>query len=187
LTIAFILAGCALAMAGCGGGSGEDDTGEQTAGGSGGNLLFVQGARFARVSEGRIVLTDATAGTLAFSDRPVRRAGTIPTSRFVARFRGAFADDPPNAAVTVADDTNAYVVELNAPTYDQGRRSLSYAITRVPGSPRLPAGRIGPLSLFIDSGADLFGRLALRVLGDSNDLVLPQIPSRFEAPPPDGG
>ncbi|MDX6582364.1 MAG: hypothetical protein QOI10_1548 [Solirubrobacterales bacterium] len=179
----FILAGCALAMAGCGSTSSEDGTAPQATETSGGSLLFVQGARSARVTDGGIVLTDATAGTLAFSDRPVRRAGTIPTARFAARFRRAFADDPPNAAISVAEDTNAYVVELSAPRFDQGRRTLSYAITRVPGSPRLPA-RIGPLSVFIDSGADLFGRLATRLLGGSSDLVLPQIPSRFGPPQP---
>jgi hypothetical protein len=106
------------------------------------------------------------------STRPVRRP-----------VRHAFADDPPNAAISVADDTSAYVVELSAPRFDQARRTLSYAITRVSGSPRLPA-RIGPLSLFIDSGVDLFGRLATRLLGSNPDVTLPPIPSRFGPPQP---
>jgi hypothetical protein len=147
----------------------------------------VQGARTARVSNGRIVLTDATAGTVAFSDRPFRRAGTVATTDFVAQFRRAFANDPPNAAVSIEGDTSAYVVELSAPSFDQDRGTLSYAIARDPGSPRLPA-RIGPLNLFIDSGTDLFGRLAKRELDPGNGLIRPPPPSRFEAPPPlDGG
>jgi hypothetical protein len=172
-------------MAACGSTSGEEGSRQQDAGSHGGSLLFVQGARSARVSGGRIVLTDATPGTLAFSERPVRRAGTIPTARFVTRFRRAFADDPPNAAVSVDDDTSAYVVELSAPSFDQARSKLSYAIARVPGSPRLPAS-IGPLNLFVDSGADFFGRLATRLLATQSGLISPQLPSRFE-PPPSGG
>jgi hypothetical protein len=182
LTTMSVLAGCALAMPGCGGTSSEGEAGRQVTGSHGGSLLFVQGARSARVSDGRIVLRDATAGTLAFSDRPVRRAGTISTATFVARFRRAFANDPPNAAISVADDKNAYVVELRAPDINQARRTLSYAITRVPGSPSLPA-RIGPLNVFIDPGADLFERIAERLLAPGADLVLPQIPSRFEPAP----
>lgn len=181
LTMTFMLAGCVLTIAACGGASSDDQTEPQAAAKPESSLLFVQSARCARASEDRIVLADAAAGTLAFSDRPVRRAGTIPTARFTAGFRRAFADDAPNAAVSVADDRSAYVVELSTPRFNQAQGTLSYAITRVPGSARLPA-RIGPLNLFIDSGVDLFGRLATRLVGSDPGLVRPAIPSRFESP-----
>lgn len=81
-----------------------------------------------------------------FTDRPERRAGTMTARALVRGWQAwGFADDPPNAALTGHDLD--VVVELSAPRVRNGR--LHFHVAPVRG--RLPRGKLGAVSAFVDA------------------------------------
>jgi hypothetical protein len=100
--------------------------------------------------DGRITLHDVSAATLWFSDRPYRLTGHTPTDEFVSQWAQGpdnFAENPPNALLSMFDDdaVNDVVVILSDPQLDG--TDLSYAIDLTEGD-LTPSH--GPVSLFID-------------------------------------
>ncbi len=101
-------------------------------------MLFVQTGGATTLTPGpgdihTLTMSEATAQTLKFSDRPYRIAGAIPTARFVNDWADAFGDDPPNATLIghpeVGGDTEeAVVVELLEAAYDPATATLTYQI-----------------------------------------------------------
>ena len=67
--------------------------------------------------------------TVYFSDRPARVFGDAPTQRFFDGL-GFPPDDPPNAALVAQTDAgdDVVVVELFAPTYDEGTGRVTYGV-----------------------------------------------------------
>ncbi len=113
-------------------------------------LLFVQSSSGTRIDGDRLHLSGIGATTLAFSDRPARVAGHVPTAEFVDSWDKGddnFASDPPNAVLStfLGDEVNDVVVVLRDPQVADG--SLSYQVEVTDGE--LPVGD-GPSSLFID-------------------------------------
>jgi hypothetical protein len=101
-------------------------------------------------SDGRITLTGVSSTTLFFSDRPYRVTGHIPTDEFIGYWGegdDSFANDPPNALLTMFEDdaVNDVVVVLSDPVLSDG--DLSYAVEVTDGDLVAPSG---PVSLFID-------------------------------------
>ena len=113
--------------------------------------MFAQTATSMGISlDGRITLHGVSATTLWFSDRPYRLAGHTPTPEFVSQWGiGAdnFAENPPNALLSMFDDdvVNDVVLILSDPRLDSD--DLSYAIDLSEGELTPPSG---PVSLFID-------------------------------------
>jgi hypothetical protein len=101
-------------------------------------------------SDGRVTLTGVSSTTLFFSDRPYRVTGHIPTDEFIGYWGegdDSFANDPPNALLTMFEDdaVNDVVVVLSDPILSNG--DLSYAVEVTDGDLAAPSG---PASLFID-------------------------------------
>jgi hypothetical protein len=128
------LSALVLMLFGCGG-SGETTQDPP----SGGEFLFTQtaeGGIFEVVdrSEGRyrITLTNVYPGTVFFSDRPQRIAGSAPMSDFLKGM--SFSDNnPPNAAIVVPNgegeaDDEIIVAELTNPQWDGVARTLQYDV-----------------------------------------------------------
>lgn len=116
------------------------------------NLLFVQNA--ASVSfdkkKDRLTLHGVNPVTIAFSDRPERFAGHMPTKNFVPMWsqgKDSFLKDPPNATLSVLDNKNvtSLVMVLRNPKLSGG--DLSYDVQVLEGTPPKHAGSA---SLFID-------------------------------------
>ena len=101
-------------------------------------------------SDGRVTLNGISSTTLFFSDRPYRVTGHIPTDEFIGYWgKGddSFANDPPNALLTMFEDdaVNDVVVVLSDPVLSNS--DLSYAVEVTDGDLVTPSG---PASLFID-------------------------------------
>ncbi len=132
----------------------SDDAGDMeamSAAGSDVEYMFAQTAsRFGVNLDGRITLHGVSATTLFFSDRPYRLTGHVPTQDFVSQWGvgdGNFAEDPPNALLSIFEDdaVNDVVVILTEPKLANG--DLSYAVEVTDGD---LMGSDGPVSLFID-------------------------------------
>ncbi|MCU1456451.1 MAG: hypothetical protein JWL73_543 [Actinomycetia bacterium] len=81
-----------------------------------------------------------------FTDRPVRRAGTMTARTLVRNWQAwGFAHDPPNAALT--GHHLDVVVELSAPRVRGGQ--LHFHVKSVRG--HLPHGNLGGVSAFVDA------------------------------------
>jgi hypothetical protein len=83
-------------------------------------LLFVQTANSAVLTDSRLTLTGINPNTGWFTDRPYREAGQVRTEEFLTLWdegENSFADDPPNAdfTCTVNGEVVNYVVELQNP------------------------------------------------------------------------
>ncbi len=114
------------------------------------SYLFVQSAHRAALDGGVLRLSGVSPATIAFSDRPERFAGHIPTSAFIgfwSKGKDSFEADPPNAALSIADPSvpDEIVVVLKDPRLDGD--DLIYNVDVIEGS-GTAAG--GPASLFID-------------------------------------
>jgi len=111
--------------------------------------LFVQNAGRAELTDTTLTLYDAAPAVVCFTDRPQRRAGTVPVLEFLRGWSpdGVFADDPPNAtlAVFTPDGVRETVVVLTGA--HEERRALVYEVRILEGEP----GAVGPAALFIDS------------------------------------
>ena len=119
--------------------------------------LFVQTAKSVVFENGRLTLNGLAPTTLYFSDRPDRIVGHITSDEFLDAWdegEDSFADDPPNAALSVfshdGDEIHDIVVVLKAP----GLKGdvITYNVEVLDGE--MPASG-GPSSLFID----VIGRL----------------------------
>jgi len=114
--------------------------------------LFVQTAKSVVFENGRLTLNGLAPTTLYFSDRPDRVVGHITSDEFLDAWdegEDSFADDPPNAALSVfshdGDEIHDIVVVLKAP----GLKGdvMTYSVEVLDGE-MLASG--GPSSLFID-------------------------------------
>jgi hypothetical protein len=116
-----------------------------------------------------LTLAEGLGQTVAFSDRPERTVGAVPTGDWLSSF--PFGDaDPPNAAlVTQTDetDTDVLIMELRQPRYDSDTRTATYDAQLLRDYERLgitfqqePAdgsavpASFGAASLFIDDCPD---------------------------------
>ena len=100
--------------------------------------------------DGRISLNSVSPTTLFFSDRPDRVTGHITTEDFIAQWGtgdDSFADDPPNAVLSLFEDEHVsdVVVVLRDPVLSDG--NLSYSVEVTDGE---LVATSGPASLFID-------------------------------------
>jgi hypothetical protein len=99
-----------------------------------------------------LTLSGLSPSTLYFSDRPYRESGQVDTQTFLSLWDdgGSFADDAPNAALTVlsSPDTQPAVVTLNTAELDGG--DLKYSVTVVSGD--MP-GSADDVALFVDRGS----------------------------------
>ncbi len=132
-----------------------------------------------------LVVNDPNGDVVSFTDRPQRRAGHLPVKRFVNNWaRYGFKQDPPNAALVIADapdSRDVLVVELiNPHLRDDGglafrakvlKGSSRGALTRFRGrADRRVAASFGEFSLFIDpSEEDYVVNLQLKSV--ANDFV----------------
>jgi hypothetical protein len=101
-------------------------------------LLFVQTGGATTLTPGTgdshtLTITDVTAQTLYFADRPSRITGAMPTATFVGQWAEAFADSPPNATLighpeAGGESEEAAVLELLAPVYDGASATLTYQV-----------------------------------------------------------
>lgn len=112
--------------------------------------LLVQVAPSVRYGNGSLVLEAVHDQTLYFSDRPDRITGWVPTTEQIADWgvgEDNFADDPPNADLSVLVDGEELqiVVVLTNPRLTDG--DLVYDVEILEGE--MPAAG-GPSSLFID-------------------------------------
>jgi hypothetical protein len=150
--------------------------------GQSGELRPVKGER------GRFDLVLGGVGHVtSFTDRPERRADTLSLRRLVRRWRSfGFAEDPPNAALVLADappDRDAVVLELGRPRVLRGGHALALRATLVPGrgpdalarlvsraDRRVPV-RFGRASLFIDPSGQQRVTVAFSVSGLGNSIL----------------
>ena len=112
-------------------------------------VLNAEGAKL----DGQVLTLDHVApNAIVFADRPVRAAGHAQTQHVLEEWatgEGSFANDPPNATVSVlgknGDDVRDAVVELKNPrmTGDQ----LTFDVRVLEGG---LAGGDGPAAVFID-------------------------------------
>jgi len=112
--------------------------------------LFVQTAGGMSYQDKRLILYGIGPTTLMFSDRPDRVTGHIPTEEFLDSWGegdDSFADDPPNAVLSVFTDEEVIdtVVVLSEPALSGDQ--WSYSVEILDGE--MPASG-GPSSLFID-------------------------------------
>lgn len=129
------------------------------------SFLFVQNTSSGSLvaeADGSFRLTfDDVPSTLWFTDRPIRRAGDVPTEGFLEYWSegdDSFEADPPNAVLEI-EQVN-YVIELTNPTFDAETHTLSYTVTPIDEQPvdttigelaSLEAMTFGTASLFIDN------------------------------------
>jgi hypothetical protein len=126
-------------------------------------VLQATGGSLASTGDGEwtLSLTGVSPQTIYFTDRPAREAGTLPTTEFLD-LDGLFtADNPPNAAVVVADPASeredVLVVALRGPAYDPAAGTLSYTVAPVEPTDQgdaLLRDEFGHVTLFIDGTTD---------------------------------
>ena len=114
--------------------------------------LFVQTAKSVGFENGKLTLNGLAPTTLYFSDRPDRVVGHITSDEFLDAWdegEDNFADDPPNAALSVfshdGDEIHDIVVVLKDPALNGD--VMTYNVEVLDGE--MPASG-GPSSLFID-------------------------------------
>lgn len=98
-----------------------------------------------------LTLSGLAPSTIYFSDRPYRETGQVDTATFLELWAdgGTFADDPPNAAITVqsSPDSQPAIVELTTASLDGS--DLKYGVKVTSGD--LPASA-SDIAIFIDHG-----------------------------------
>jgi len=114
--------------------------------------LAVLNSKGAILQGNKLTLSDVSANSIVFADRPVRAAGHVLTSEFIKQWdvgNNSFAKDPPNATISVmsSDGTsvNDAVVVLKSPKLEGGQ--LTFEVSVLEGD---LANATGPASLFID-------------------------------------
>jgi hypothetical protein len=98
-----------------------------------------------------LTLSGLAPSTIYFSDRPYRETGQVDTQSFLNLWDagGTFADDPPNAAITVlsSPDAQPTVVELTTASLDGS--DLKYGVKVISGD--LPDSA-SDVAIFVDHG-----------------------------------
>ena len=125
---------------------------DTTAAGKKVQYLLVQTAHQVSFKGDKMTLHGVGPSTLFFSDRPERIVGHGTTEEYIrdwARGEDSFADDPPNATLSIFDDGSEkiedIVVTIQNPILAED--DLIYTVNVLDGTPP-SAG--GPCSLFID-------------------------------------
>ena len=124
-----------------------------------GTFLFVLSGTSGSV-DGETLTLEGVPAIVTFSDRPERIAVDVPLEG-LSDAGDAFADDPPNAVLSVLTDegiTNV-VLELTSTTVDGSTASFGYDI--LAGDP--PEGDFGPASLFVDGTAQSMAQQAIQI------------------------
>jgi hypothetical protein len=121
--------------------------------------LAVINSSGAKLEGNKLTLTGASANMIVFADRPVRAAGHVSTEQFIMQWdvgKGSFAEDPPNATISVlgGDGSNVSdaVLTLKSPKLEGN--NLTFDVAVLEGS---LVGASGPAALFIDPFAARFG------------------------------
>ena len=119
--------------------------------------LFVvssQKAAITKTAKGFILtLRGVDPGTLFFSDRPVRKAGLMPTLSLLKNWKKGFAQVPPNAAMAHMEmirggkEVQPIAFELTNPIMKN--HTLQFTIKAI-SNQKLPVGNFGQTKLFID-------------------------------------
>jgi hypothetical protein len=154
-----------------------------------GSMFVVSGQRgeLTRVEaqRGRYDLLLRNVGQVtSFTDRPARRGDTLSLARLVRRWRGfGFVEDPPNAALVLADaprDSDVLILELGRPRLARGGRAIAVRARLVPQrrpdalaafsrrADRRVAARFRRASLFIDPSGQQTVTVAFAVTGLGN-------------------
>jgi hypothetical protein len=114
--------------------------------------LAVLNSGGAKLADGKLTMSDISANSIVFADRPVRAAGHVLTADFIKQWdegNDSFAKDPPNATVSVLNrDGSAIedaVVVLKKPKLEGN--DLTFDVTVLEGG---LSTADGPASLFID-------------------------------------
>ena len=115
------------------------------------NMLFVQSAHGAELSDGKLRLKNVSPSTIFFSDRPERITGHEPTEDFVSNWGegdDSFKTNPPNATLSIVTgpEPQEIVLVLKSPKLDKG--DLLYDVEVLDGSKKVTGGAS---SLFIDT------------------------------------
>jgi hypothetical protein len=113
-------------------------------------LLFVQNAQEAAINNGKLTLKKVSPTTIFFSDRPERIAGHLTTREFVPFWSDgadSFAANPPNATLSVLQESKISDIVLELRNPKLAGDELSYDVTILEGTLRDPGGAC---SLFID-------------------------------------
>jgi hypothetical protein len=160
LTAAGVLAASAVAASGA------------HAAAPGASSLYLQQATSGALHGDTLVLRGVSPRTTQFADRPARSAGSLSTGSFIGDWRDAFGDDPPNAALEVADapaSRDVALLELRSPRYDARTRTLTYRVRhlRTSGAKSLHA-----LAARADRGVRDFGRATLFIDDGSTETAL---------------
>lgn len=113
-------------------------------------MLFVQSAKRATLTNGKLTLTGVAPTTLFFSDRPKRIAGHVATAEMVPLWsegQNSFLKDPPNATLSAFTGTGVVnaVVVLRNPVVSGDQ--ITYDVNVTQG--QVPSENDG-VSLFID-------------------------------------
>src|SRR6476620_5350851 len=116
--------------------------------------LFVRNSAGAKLDGGKLTMTDVSANSIVFADRPVRAAGHVTTEQFVMQWdedKNNFAKNPPNATISVLGGDGSKVedavVTLRSPKIEAS--NLTFDGSVLEGS---LSGGSGPAALFIDPG-----------------------------------
>lgn len=115
------------------------------------NMLFVQSAHGAELSDGKLRLKNVNPATIFFSDRPERITGHEPTEDFVSNWGegdDSFKSNPPNATLSIVTgaEPQEIVLVLKSPSLDKG--DLIYDVEVLDGAQKITGGAS---SLFIDT------------------------------------
>lgn len=108
-----------------------------------------------------ITLQDVSPYVAYFSDRPERKAGTVPLQEFLKLWerQGAqsFQNDPPNAnfnameiGTSNSDGIKNFLIELTNPQYDSQANTLRYTAIPLPGTEIPKPNTLNYVTLFID-------------------------------------
>jgi hypothetical protein len=152
------------------------------------SLLFTQSSTHGSLEptkchcRGRHVLTlrGLAAQVVWFEDRPQRHAGQLPAREFAHQWIAfGFRSDPPNAALTLLDGTDAadtVVVELvSRPRYDRERRTMRYVVRLLPKV----SGKLADFEADLDAHVPRrFGAASLFI----DTAVARQVPSQWLGP-----
>ena len=84
-----------------------------------------------------LMLQDVSDVTIAFADRPVRKAFMVDTESFISAFTWIFADTPPNAVLNFTSTVDGGQIDiavfvLSEPSYDSNTKTLTYRAEDIP-------------------------------------------------------
>jgi hypothetical protein len=111
---------------------------------------YVQQASFLQYDGTTLTLNGVAPSTIFFSDRPYRLTGQVDTATFTGLWaNGPFAQDPPNAAISVLGETGAApaIVELTSAAADG--TTVKYGVKVLSG--KLPDSAQN-IAVFVDHG-----------------------------------